>query len=285
MADPIAYFDAHCHLQDEWLDPYRDAIIPLLVRTGLHGAIVNGTSRADWVAVATLAARHSWIRPSFGIHPWWSADAASADLERLESLLLDHPEASVGEIGLDRWILDSARDSDLTLPRSSAAPMEKQRTLFRAQLALAARLGRPATIHCLQAFGPLLEDLQKAPALPPAFLLHAYGGPAEMVPAFLKLGAYFSFNPYFLRPHKEATRQVFATLPADRLLVETDAPAMPPPPDRIEHPLPPSPEGKPINHPAHITLAYRSLAALRQTSLESLSQQVAYNFRHFYNIG
>lgn len=281
MAGTIAYYDAHCHLQDEWLDPYRDEVFAELERIGIQCAVVNGTSRADWDSVTVLAAQHPWIRPAFGIHPWWSADATPADLEQLEAFLRKYPNASVGEIGLDRWILDSARDSDLTLPRSSAAPLEKQRVLFREQLALAARLNRPATIHCLQAFGALLEELRSAPMLPPALLLHAYGGPAEMVPAFLKLGAYFSFNPYFLRPHREATRRLFATLPADRILVETDAPAMSPPSEHIEYTLPPSPEGKPVNHPAHIALAYRGLASLRQTTVESLAIQVAENFRKF----
>ena len=134
-----------------------------------------------------------------------------------------HPNAGVGEIGLDRWI--EGHDPKV------------QSEVFLPQLALAAELNRPATIHCLRAWGALDELLRTHPLPKRGFLLHAYGGPQEMVAGFAKLGGYFSFNAYFLHERKARQREVFRHIPADRLLVETDAPDMRPPDELTAFPL------------------------------------------------
>jgi len=74
-------------------------------------------------------------------------------------------------------------------------------------------------------------------------------------------------------------------VPAERLLVETDAPAMPPPAPWLTHPLPPSPEGKPVNHPANLAATYRGLAQLRDVPEPELIAQVAANFARLFGPG
>ncbi len=105
-----------------------------------------------------------------------------------------------------------------------------------------------------------------------------------MAAAYAKLGAYFSFNGGFLEPRKERLRQLYAntSIPPDRLLVETDAPAMCLPPDRERFTLPDSPDGQPVNHPANLVVTYTALAELRGISLESLTAQVAQNFETLF---
>ena len=142
---------------------------------------------------------------------------------------------------------------------------------------LQVELDRPATIHCLRAWGALDEILRRVPLPRRGFLLHAYGGPAEMVAGFAELGAYFSFNGSFLAEKKTRQRAAFRSVPADRLLVETDAPTKPPPPELNRFPLPAGPEG-PLNHPANIVVAYEQLAKLRGLSLAELAAQVEQNF-------
>lgn len=277
------YFDAHNHLQDAALAPHWDLLGTQLPAIGVAGAVVNGTCEDDWESVALLARRFPWVRPSFGVHPWDVGNRSPAWADRLRARLQAEPRASVGEIGIDRWIIDRARPEDPRLAGLRRAPLEEQSEVFLTQLALAVELDRPATVHCLQAWGALDALLRKSARPARGFLLHAYSGPREMVPGFVRLGAYFSFNGAFLDPRKEAIRDAFRVVPPDRLLVETDAPAMLPPAAWLSHPLPPSDHGTPVNHPGNIQAAYSGLAALRGLSVPALASQVADNFRRLFD--
>jgi TatD DNase family protein len=181
----------------------------------------------------------------------------------LRELLVRHAHAAVGEIGLDRWKTD--------------APWDMQLAAFRLQLELARDLRRPVTIHCIQAWGALADVLRELTP-PDGFLLHAYGGPMEMVDLFASLGGYFSFNAYFMHERKAAQREIFSRIPLDRLLVETDAPAMSPPPDWRTH----QSVNQDANHPGNIVVTYRALAGLRQMSEAELTAQVGANFRRLF---
>ncbi len=259
--------DAHNHLHDARLAPHLSEIRPALARLAVERAVVNGTREADWAAVAALAAEQTWVLPSFGLHPWHIHGRSGEWLGNLERLLAAHPSAGVGEIGLDRWIADH--------------DIADQSAVFRAQLSLAATLNRPVTIHCLRAWGALWEIL-RSHALPArGFLIHAYGGPAEMTHGFLDHGGYFSFNAYFLHERKAAQREIFRHLPGDRILLETDAPDLPPPVERNPHPLTDT-AGNAINHPANLALAYASLAELRGVPLNELVAQVRGNFARLF---
>ncbi|MGV3533780.1 MAG: TatD family hydrolase, partial [Chthoniobacteraceae bacterium] len=112
-----------------------------------------------------------------------------------------------------------------------------------------------------------------------AFLLHSYGGAAELAAELVKRGAYFSFSAYFLHARKAQQREVFAGVPLDRLLIETDAPDMAPPPERNEHPL--SDSDGTLNHPLNLLTAYRSMAELRKMPLNELAPQIEANFLRF----
>lgn len=256
-------YDAHNHLQDDRLDPWREQILPMLPQTGLAEMIVNGSSEEDWPAVAELAGRHSWIRPAFGLHPWYVKERTTNWANTLRHFLVSQPNAVVGEIGLDRWIEN--------------ADIEAQLECLRTQLALAVELNRPATIHCLRAFGLLEETLRSTPLPRRGFLLHSYGGPAEMIPSFVKLGAYFSLSPYFGHPRKAAQLETFAKVPLDRLLAETDAPDMWPPDELNPHPLHAA-DGKPLNHPANLRVSYELLAQVRGMNVEELEEIIATNY-------
>ncbi len=281
---PVVLFDAHNHLHDAWLAPHRAAVLADLRALPLGAAIVNGTGEDDWAEVAALAAADEAggasgrLWPSYGLHPWDVGNATPAWRDRLAATLGAARRPLVGEIGLDRWILDRARPDDPRLAGLRRAPPDEQKTALRWQLALAAEHGWPVTLHGLDAWGPLLEVLREGPRLPGGFLLHAYGGSAELAREFAALGAYFSFNGAFLEPRQTAKRAVFAGLPADRLLVETDAPAMPVPEERRTHALPPRADGTVVNHPGNLAAAYAGLAEIRGWAPAELRERVAENF-------
>ena len=262
-------FDAHNHFQDERLDAHRDAIAMQLPGLGLVKAVVAGSGESDWASVADLARRYPWVLPSFGVHPWYVREQSAAWRETLLRYLQEFPGGGVGEIGLDRWI----QNPDVAI----------QVALFRDQLELAAQLDRAATVHCLRAFGLLEETLRDSTRPERGFLLHSYGGPAEMIPSFVKLGAYFSVSPYFLHERKARQWEAFRSVPLDRLLIETDAPDMWPPEELNPRPLRDG-EDKPINHPANIELMYGAVARLRGMSVAELSPQVEANFVTLFGV-
>lgn len=302
------FYDAHNHFQDDWLRPHRDGIDANLRAAGLRAAVVNGTSESDWAEVAALAAEHDWVIPSCGLHPWdvgnrsekWQANLAAAlaaadralsatastarqtamDLRKVG--LPTEALAKVGEIGLDRWILERARADDPRLAGLRRAPLDEQAEVFAWQLELAAAQGRAASVHCLDAFGALLDLLRRCRRPAQGFLLHAYSGPEEMVAPFADLGAYFSFNGSFLAARHAARREVFRRMPANRLLVETDAPAMRLPPELERFPALAVPDGSLANHPANIAATYAALADLRGEPLPQLAAQVESNFLRLF---
>lgn len=260
-------FDAHNHLADPRLAGLEDAIFEAYREFRVESAVANGTCPDDWPAVAALAARRPSVLPSYGLHPWEVACAPADWRAQLSARLDADPRAGVGEIGLDRWM----RDPDLPA----------QREAFRWQLDLAARGNRPTTIHCLQAWGPLLESL-RASALPGrGFLMHSYGGSTEMARELADLGGYFSISGYFAHDRKSAQAEVFKAIPLDRLLVETDAPDMLGPARAMERELA-SPTGEPVNHPANIGAVYRFAAELRGMDPEAFEAVMAENWRRFF---
>lgn len=260
-------FDAHNHLQDERLAPWIGRICGELPAAGVVAAVVNGSDESDWDAVAALARRHPWIKPSFGLHPWQVKQRSPEWKSKLLSHLDDFPDAAIGEIGLDRWI----ENPDI----------ESQIECFRWQLELAAERDLPASIHCLRAWGLLDEELSSAKLPRRGFLLHSYGGSAELAPKLADLGAYFSLSPYFCHERKAKQAEVFAAVPIDRLLAESDAPDMWPPDEVNPNPLHDS-QGKSLNHPANLLLSYRKLAELRGTTVEALAEQIEANFMRLF---
>ena len=229
--------------------------------------VVNGAGEADWPAVLALARQSPLVLPSFGYHPWYIHERTTGWLAGLVQFL-DAVPSAVGEIGLDRW-----------KPGLAYAGQEE---VFTAQLRLAAERNLPVSIHCLQAWGRLLDLLLAGPLPARGFLLHSYGGPQELVKPLAKLGAYFSFPGYYAYERKARQRETFRHIPADRLLIETDAPDQRPPDELNRFPLTDAKTGRPINHPANLVAVYQYAAELRQVPLETFAVQVEQNFLRLF---
>jgi TatD DNase family protein len=282
VVQTVPLYDAHCHYHDAWLMPHRARVFADLASVAVQRAVVNGTCEIDWLDLEELALEFPVVAPSYGLHPWDVGNRSPGWQRHLLVMLDNNPRASIGEIGLDRWILDRARPDDPRLAGLRRAALEEQLEVFSWQLDLAATRNLPTSIHCLEAFGPLLDALRSARLPARGFLLHAYSGSAESAKSFTDLGAYFSFNGAFLESRKQRLRDLYAALPADRLLVETDAPAMRLPAPLEKYPPLPAEGGALANHPANLTTSYAALAELRGVSLESLAAQVEKNFHRLF---
>ena len=259
-------YDAHNHLQDDRFAGRQNELLTDCAGVGVARMVVNGACESDWPQVRKLARTNPMVLPSFGYHPWYLHER-TPDWQKHLATLLDETPGAVGEIGLDRWKPD--------------LPYDHQEEVFLAQLRLAADHDRPTSIHCLKAWGRLHDLLRENPRPKRGLVLHSFGGPAEMVPAFARLGAYFSFPGYFLHERKLRQRETFKQVPPDRLLVETDAPDQLLPDAKNRFPLADR-EGKPLNHPANLGAVYGGLAEFLGERVESLAGRVGENFQRVF---
>lgn len=258
-------FDAHMHLQETELRGLRDEVRAQWTELGLAAAVVNGTCEADWGEVRLLASGDTRILPSFGLHPWFVRERTPDWLRHLETCL-DHGPSAIGEIGIDHHVPN--RDDD------------EQESVFLAQLELAGRRNLPVTIHCVKAWGRLDTLLRTHRDCIPdrGFLLHAYGGSAEMVAGFAELGAYFSVSGRVGDRRAERLKGALGAMPSDRLLIETDAPALPPPPEWTEVEWSDPETGRRLNHPANISAGYRCVAEQLGMPRATLEERIERNF-------
>lgn len=263
----LRLFDAHNHLQDPRLAAHLAQILEVLRKEGVVGMVVNGSCEGDWPQVLALAQQLPHVVASFGCHPWYVKERSTNWQENLMRHLDAIPSA-IGEIGLDNWI----KGHDLV----------QQQEVFVWQLRLAAERSVPVSIHCLQAWGRLLEQLRAGPRPRCGFVLHSFGGPKEMIGPLTELGAYFSLPGYFAHDRKGRQREAFKQVPRDRLLIETDAPDQLLPEARVEFPLSESTSDKPINHPGNLGAVYRFAAELLEINLEQLAVQVEENFQRLF---
>jgi TatD DNase family protein len=254
-------FDSHNHLQSRKFGLSAGVLIGQMRDVGVTGCVVNSTREGDWEVVRALARDFpGFVRPAYGVHPWFADTVETGWQDRLREFLANDLSAGVGEIGVDGWV--------------SAPSMEIQQDVFREQIRIAVGLDRPVTIHCLKAWGELFDEMDRADAWPKKFLMHSFGGSIEIAQRLLKHGAWFSFSGYFLQKRKAKVLEVFKHLPKDRILLETDAPDMMPPSDLVKFPL-----NEGVNHPANL----RAIAeAFEKEMGEGTLEQMTENSKRFW---
>lgn len=255
-------WDCHAHLQDAVFDGRLEEVVGRARAAGVGRIVVNGAYPGDWPAVAALAQQFpDLIRPAYGIHPLYvdrARDDWQADLRRrLEA----EPNASVGEIGLDR--------------SEAAGSIEPQLEVFEWQVRLAVELRRPFTIHCRRAWDLMLPRLQALGPFPRGFVLHSFNGGDGLVAPLAALGAYFSFSGTLTWPRNRRGPAALAVVPADRVLCETDSPDLAPwRPDGDSASAP--------NEPANLPLVVRRIAELRSGAVSDWAARLSANARRCF---
>jgi len=193
-------FDSHCHLQDPRFAGRIPQVVARARAAGVEHMVCCATREADWDRVLELAREHAAVLPMLGLHPWYVAEAEPGWLGRLAERARAAP-AGIGECGLDFM----AGRPDRAL----------QEAALVVQLRLAIELDLPLAIHCVRAWGRLAA-LLRAHGIPAAgAMVHAFSGSAETAAQLQGLGLHLSFGP---------GREPPASVAADRLLFETDAP-------------------------------------------------------------
>lgn len=251
--------DSHCHLDQGELAGDVEGVLERAARAGVVQAVVVACARdaASAAASLALARRHPHLLPTVGVHPH-DAKVADAGLRaEVERIAADPLTIAVGEIGLDHHYDLSPRDA--------------QAEVFRWQVDLARRLGKPLVIHTREARAETLEVLREMHARDVGGVFHCFTEDADTARAALDLGFYVSFSGIVTFKNAEALRQTARFVPADRLLVETDSPYLAPVPHR----------GKRCE-PAFVRDTARFLAQLRGESFEDLARTTADNARRLF---
>ncbi len=195
--------DAHNHLDAPELDEDPDGIVARGRAAGVARLFLAGTRPGTWARTARVAAEVGGAF-ALGVHPWWADELDEAALDALRAAEAD----AIGEIGLDRL-------------RGPAH--EVQEAALRAQLAVARERELPVVLHCVRAYGSLL-DLLEADGLPArGGLVHGWSGSPEVAERAVALGLMISFSPLVCGERATKARASVPRVPLDRLLVETDA--------------------------------------------------------------
>lgn len=250
--------DSHCHLEYEGLVEDQGGVLARARDAGVQGFLNISTKQAEWDQVVATAAREADVWASVGIHPH-NADA-HADLGR-ETLLeaTRHPKVvGIGETGLDYYYDKSDRDT--------------QQALFRMHIDVARETGLPLIIHTRDAeddTAAILEDEMGKGAYPA--LIHCFTASAAFGRRMLDLGLSISLSGIVTFKNAKDLQEVARTVPADRLLVETDSPFLAPVPHR----------GKTCE-PAYVANTAQFVADLRGTSVEDLAAQTTRNFHALF---
>lgn len=264
MLSPAKYLDSHLHLQEKHLAPVIDDILERAGKAGVARMFCNATREEDWQAVLDLAAGAPEIIPFLGIHPWFAETVGAGWEESLMSLLLQIP-AGIGETGLDKCC---------------RADFGRQQQIFLIQMQMASELKRPLVIHCVKAWGKLLEMLEQfADPLPP-IMIHSFAGSPETLQRLLRLGCFISFSARLATDSKVYT--CFLATPLANLLLETDVPVHPDrhPPRGSDDPNKPK---MVCDEPAAIIWLYESAATMRGMTLNEFRQEIWENGEIFTN--
>lgn len=250
--------DSHCHLE-YYTAEERPSVLARARAAGVDEMVTIGTllSRAGEQIAMAEAAGNVWC--TVGTHPHHAAEEGLPPEEEIAALA-SHPKViAIGEAGLDYFYDRSPRDV--------------QAEVFRRQIRAAARAGVPICIHTRDAdedtFAILKE--QRDAGWKFAFLLHCFSSGRALAEQAVAIGGYVSFSGILTFPKSGELRAIAADLPAERVLVETDAPYLAPVPFRGKR-----------NEPAHVAHTARMLAEVRGVSVEEIGALTTGNFRRLF---
>jgi TatD DNase family protein len=244
------WIDTHCHLDAAEFSADRDAVAAAAVAAGVTKIVVPAVEVANFAAVRQCCQRYPGCLPAYGIHPMYTPQATDADLDVLRDWLQRERPVAVGEIGLDHFVegLDPAR----------------QLHLFVEQLKLAREFDLPVLLHVRRAIDPILRELRRVGVR--GGIAHAFNGSRQQAEIFISLGFKLGFGGAMTWPRATRLRALVATLPIESMVLETDAPDIPP--DFVGH-------GR--NEPAFLPRIAQILSELRAQPVDEIAKNTSQN--------
>jgi len=254
----MEWIDTHCHLTEEAFAPDLDETVQRAVDAGVTRMIVVGIDLDTSRRGVELAQRFPSVYAVVGIQPNYVQTAGETDFAQIEELSHAPKVVGIGETGLDRYW--------------DYAPIDRQVDYFERHIDLARRRNLPFVVHCRDAEADVLAVLRRAAATGPLRgVMHSFTGDLATAQECVALGMHLSFAGMLTFKRNDALRNVAKALPADRLLVETDAPYLAPAPYRGKR-----------NEPAHVRYTAGLLADLRGVSKDDMAAITTANTRALF---
>ena len=251
-------FDTHAHLDDRAFDVDRDQLLESLPGQGLELVMNPGCSLESSRNASAMASQYPYLYAAVGSHPDAADEVNEEVLEEYRKLCkLNSKIKAIGEIGLDYHYED--------------IPRELQLKAFRAQMALAAELDLPVIVHERDAHEDGMAVVREFPTVKGVF--HCYSGSAEMARQLVNLGWYIGFTGVLTFKNARKAVEVAASIPLDRIVLETDCPYMSPEPFRGKR-----------NDPGKLYRMAEKLAEIRNLPLEEIHRITTENGKRLYRI-
>ena len=250
------WIDTHCHLDAVEFSADRDDVAAAARQAGVDTIIVPSVEVGNFAAVRDCCIRYPGCLPAYGIHPMYTPQADTADLLVLREWLRRERPVAIGEIGLDHYVagLDPAR----------------QAVFFVEQLKLAREFDLPVLLHVRRAIDPILKELRRYRVR--GGIAHAFNGSRQQADVFIGLGFKLGFGGAMTWPRATRLRALAAHLPRDSIVLETDAPDIPP-----EFAPRTPPEGRSRNEPALLPRIAGTLSQLWDMPLAEVAKITSQN--------
>jgi TatD DNase family protein len=256
----VELFDTHAHLHFPEFDADRADTLARAREAGVTRVLTIGTEVPTSRAAIALADSEPDVWAAVGVHPHDAAEADEAALAEIERLVGGSRVAAVGEIGLDFF--------------RNLSPRDTQERVFRRLIGVARRVRKPVLVHCREAHAEVLAILAEERASEVGGIMHCFSGDVAIARRCLDLGLLVSLAGPVTYPNARALPEVARFVPADRLVIETDCPFLPPQGYRGKR-----------NEPAYLALTAARVAELRGEPLEVFARQASDNARRLLRIG
>ncbi len=251
------FIDTHCHLDFADFDNDRNEVIERSHREGIDCIINIGSSLKGSSDSVELSKIYDFIYATVGIHPHEADEFQQETVHELETLARNGKVVAIGEIGLDYF--------------KNYSKAQNQRILFESLLKLACDLDLPVVIHSRNAQEDTLQILKKA--LPKRVVVHCFSGDSNFLSECLALGFFVSFTCNITYKKAGGLRELVKQAPLDRLLLETDAPFLPPEGLRGKR-----------NEPLYLKQLAAEIAKLRQIGIEQVAKVTSDNAKRLFNL-
>ncbi|RFP91161.1 TatD family deoxyribonuclease [Rhodobacteraceae bacterium 63075] len=259
MTDVAKITDSHCHLDFPDFEEERGAVIERAREAGVHRMVTICTRLRNEPAVRAIAEAHEPVFYAAGTHPMSAAEEPLASVAELVEIAKHPKMVGIGETGLDYHY--TAESADI------------QKESLRIHCAAAAQTGLPLIIHARDAdedMARILAEEHRNAAFD--CVMHCFSSGAGLARVALDLGFYLSMSGIGTFPRSQEIRDIFAAAPAERVLVETDAPYLAPPPYRGKR-----------NEPSYVVHTARVAADVFGMSYEEFAAQSEENFERIFS--
>lgn len=249
--------DSHCHLDFQQFELTRAHLLSSCQQLGIADIVVPGVTALSWNKLLTVCQQSSMLHPALGLHPMFMEQHRPEHLIKLTEYISNHRLVAVGEIGLDFYIADHDKETQIEL--------------FTAQLKIAQTAKLPVLLHVRKAHEKVIELLKQYSLT--GGIVHAFSGSLQQAKQYQELGFLVGIGGAITHPQASRLRKMVSQLPLSSIALETDAPDMPLHLMKQQH-----------NTPENIPVILEALATLRSEGKNEIASTATVNCQRVLNL-